>query len=151
MFSLKKKNLWIRRSFGFFGRRDSNPQLLSELWKNKNTACCLCVDSWFELKHQSGHYIIFAFLSLSALISVFATKKTLFPLFIEKLRIKVQTCIRGDDERCIIWCELLRDFLFSPFFFSSPPTLPNLRAHFSVFFISPPVRFPPSAVFPLLK
>lgn len=57
----------------------------------------------------------------------------LFFIFTEKIWIKVKTCIQGDDERCIIWCELLRDFLFLFFL---------LGAHFSVFFISPPVWFP---------
>lgn len=54
---------------------------------------------------------------------------TLFLFFTQSFGIKLKH-IQGDDERCIIWCELLRHFLF---FFSS--------AHFSVFFISPPVWF----------
>lgn len=53
--------------------------------------------------------------------------------FTDTFWIKVKTYIQGDDERCIIWCELLRDFLF----FFSPSVL-----IFSVFFISPPVWFP---------
>lgn len=59
-----------------------------------------------------------------------------FPIsYLPKKLLEVKTYIQGDDERCIIWCELLGDFLFLFFF-------PLLRAHFSVFFISPPVRFP---------
>ena len=54
--------------------------------------------------------------------------------YLPKKLLEVKTYIQSDDERCIIWCELLGDFLFL-----FPPLL---RAHFSVFFISPPVRFP---------
>lgn len=46
--------------------------------------------------------------SLSVLISVFLPCF----LFTKKFWIKVKTYIQGDDEHCIIWCELLSFFFF---------------------------------------
>lgn len=52
------------------------------------------------------------------------------------LWIELKTYIQGDEERCIIWCELLRDFLF--FFF--PQCSFFCLFHFSSCLVPPPWR-----------
>lgn len=95
----------------------------------KHSAVCV---SWllFAFKYRNSHYIICAFPLWLFTFLLFAHSS--YFIFTKNVWIKVKTYIQGDDERCIIWCELSRDFsLFLP---------PSV--HFSVFFISPPVRFP---------
>ena len=103
------------------------PQILSQPKKYKKNHRPLFV--WFAFKYQNSH---------RPLPSVHISATHPFPILYlpKKFWIKVKTYIRGDDEHCIIWCELLRDFLF---LFSPPLCSFFCLFHFSSCLV-PPLR-----------
>lgn len=131
-------NLWLcSLLFGFFGLLSRLKPTITfsslKVQKKKKKGTDRCLWLWFAFKYQNSHYIKFAFF-----LCVFTFLPcTLFFLFhiyrrnFWKLKhtSKVMTNVASSG---VNYWEI---FFFS--FFS-----PLLRAHFSVFFISPPVRFP---------